>query len=152
MHAQVYDVSKFYDHPGGRVVFNFAGQDASDVFAVFHPGSAHELLRERFVGELAEEKGAAEPTRQQQFEREVRRLRAEFVKEKLFESRCAPTQSSPRSAEELARAERGARARAKGARVEQGGARGRMRRGRERVGWGGGGGKGGGEAKERSVG
>jgi len=34
--GKVYDVSKWDNHPGGRVLFSVAGTDATDSFRVFH--------------------------------------------------------------------------------------------------------------------
>ena len=50
---QVYDVSNWADrHPGGRVIYTYAGKDATDVFAGFHSPAAWAQLRPFYVGEL----------------------------------------------------------------------------------------------------
>lgn len=50
---QVYDVSGWADqHPGGRVIYTYAGKDATDVFAGFHSPASRALLRPLYVGEL----------------------------------------------------------------------------------------------------
>jgi cytochrome b involved in lipid metabolism len=33
---RVYDVSDWYEHPGGAVIFTHAGDDMTDIFAAFH--------------------------------------------------------------------------------------------------------------------
>jgi len=51
--SQVYDVSNWADqHPGGRVIYTYAGKDATDVFAGFHSPASWGLLRPLYVGEL----------------------------------------------------------------------------------------------------
>lgn len=51
--AQVYDVSNWaVQHPGGRVIYTYAGKDATDVFAGFHSPGAWALLKPLYVGEL----------------------------------------------------------------------------------------------------
>lgn len=50
---QVYDVSSWApEHPGGRVVYTYAGKDATDVFAGFHSPAAWAVLKPLYVGEL----------------------------------------------------------------------------------------------------
>ncbi|KAF5835722.1 delta 6 desaturase [Dunaliella salina] len=51
--GKVHDVSGF-DHPGGDVVFSYAGQDASEVFATMHKSQvvARKLLKAYCIGEL----------------------------------------------------------------------------------------------------
>lgn len=49
----MYDVSNWADqHPGGRVIYTYAGKDATDVFAGFHSAGAWALLKPLYVGEL----------------------------------------------------------------------------------------------------
>jgi Cytochrome b5-like Heme/Steroid binding domain len=51
--SQVYDVSSWApEHPGGRVVYTYAGKDATDVFAGFHSAAAWAVLKPLYVGEL----------------------------------------------------------------------------------------------------
>lgn len=51
--SQVYDVSSWApEHPGGRVVYTYAGKDATDVFAGFHSPAAWAVLKPLYVGEL----------------------------------------------------------------------------------------------------
>lgn len=50
---QVYDVTAFAkSHPGGRVIYEFAGRDATDVFSAFHSPAAWGMLRQHAVGRL----------------------------------------------------------------------------------------------------
>lgn len=47
-------------HPGGRVIYEFAGRDATDVFSAFHSPAAWGMLREHAVGRLqVSEQGGA---------------------------------------------------------------------------------------------
>ncbi len=51
--GKVYDVSGWAkQHAGGRVVYAFAGRDASDVFTSFHSPAAWKELSRRCIGEL----------------------------------------------------------------------------------------------------
>lgn len=51
--SQVYDVSNWADqHPGGRVIYTYAGKDATDVFAGFHSPSSWLRLKQLYVGDL----------------------------------------------------------------------------------------------------
>lgn len=53
--AQVYDVTEFgRQHPGGNVIYKFAGRDATDVFSAFHSPAAWSTLRTCIVGTVAE--------------------------------------------------------------------------------------------------
>jgi cytochrome b involved in lipid metabolism len=44
-------VSNWYDHPGGSVIFTHAGDDFTDIFAAFHPPSANDALEAFYIGE-----------------------------------------------------------------------------------------------------
>jgi fatty acid desaturase len=56
INGKVYDVSSWApEHPGGRVVYTYAGKDATDVFAGFHSPAAWAVLKPLYVGELLEE-------------------------------------------------------------------------------------------------
>ncbi len=56
---QVYDVTYFaQQHPGGRVIYTYAGKDATDVFAGFHSPASWALLKPLYVGELDEVAGS----------------------------------------------------------------------------------------------
>ncbi|XP_045603757.1 cytochrome b5 isoform X2 [Procambarus clarkii] len=58
IHDKVYDVTKFLDeHPGGEeVLLEQAGTDATEGFEdVGHSTDAREMMKEYYIGELAEE-------------------------------------------------------------------------------------------------
>lgn len=89
--GKVYDVSGYNDHPGGSVIFTHAGDDATDIFAAFHPGSAHKELEKFYIGDLDESvipKGLYankfKPAEQKAFEAGYRRLRDELIKMGMF--------------------------------------------------------------------
>lgn len=53
--AQVYDVTLFgRHHPGGNVIYKFAGRDATDAFSAFHSPTAWSMMRSYAVGTLDE--------------------------------------------------------------------------------------------------
>lgn len=74
------DVSDWAEHPGGRVVFTVAGQDATDVFRGFHSPAAWEHLATRQIGTVA-------PAESSAFDKEVLELRKEFRKNGWFNAR-----------------------------------------------------------------
>lgn len=52
--GKVYDVTDFApQHPGGRVIYTYAGKDATDVFTAFHEGFTWSQLSQYQVGNLA---------------------------------------------------------------------------------------------------
>lgn len=55
--GKVYDVHDFIAvHPGGNVIkTHLNGEDATNVFAAFHPASAYETLADYYVGDLVED-------------------------------------------------------------------------------------------------
>jgi hypothetical protein len=64
---QVYDISTWTDHPGGRVILSAAGQDATDTYRAFHSLRADGMLKKelesRVVGVLEEPAAAAAPAK-----------------------------------------------------------------------------------------
>lgn len=52
IHNKVYDITNFNAHPGGSVMYTHAGTDATDVFAIFHPAHAFQLLKQFYIGEV----------------------------------------------------------------------------------------------------
>jgi acyl-lipid Delta6-acetylenase / acyl-lipid (9-3)-desaturase len=78
----VYDVSKWKDHPGGRVIYTNAGQDATAVFTSFHSKAAWAALEPFYVGECKETVGVDNA-----FEREMRGLVKEMHRQGLYKSR-----------------------------------------------------------------
>lgn len=95
----VYDVSNFTDHPGGTVIFSMAGDDCTDIFNAFHPGSIHKesfIMKKYEIGALddtvdetvkqSQYKNKFDPARQKQFEENYRKLRKELILEGMFNS------------------------------------------------------------------
>lgn len=81
--GKVYDVSNWSSHPGGRVIYTHAGQDATGAFVGFHSGAAHAELERFCVGACPEMAGAAEGEKAA-FEAEVRALMPEIHRRGLF--------------------------------------------------------------------
>lgn len=54
IHGKVYDVTEWlHKHPGGDLpVLNLGGQDVTDAFIAYHPGSAWKLLDQFLIGSL----------------------------------------------------------------------------------------------------
>ena len=78
--GKVYDVTAWApSHPGGAVIYTYAGKDATDVFSAFHAPASWLLLRELCVGECPD---APADTLLADF----RALRAQMTAERLFES------------------------------------------------------------------
>ena len=91
--GKVYDVSNWHDHPGGAVIFTHGGDDFTDIFAAFHPPSAHKHLQQFYVGELDDSVVPQRPNhngfsvqRQKDFEKGYRDLRAKMLAAGLFKS------------------------------------------------------------------
>jgi hypothetical protein len=78
----VYDVSRWKSHPGGRVIYTHAGQDATSVFTGFHSGAAWSTLEPYCIGECDQAVGVDNA-----FERDVRALVPEMHRRKLFSAR-----------------------------------------------------------------
>lgn len=56
--GRVYDVTDFaVSHPGGPIIYKFAGVDASDQFAAFHRPRVYGRLPQFLVGEVIEDEG-----------------------------------------------------------------------------------------------
>jgi fatty acid desaturase/predicted heme/steroid binding protein len=89
--GKVYDVSNWYDHPGGSVIFTHAGDDATDIFAAFHPPSSLRTLENFLIGELDENEvpedlyaNKFDYDKQKKFEKGYRELRAKILAAGLF--------------------------------------------------------------------
>jgi cytochrome b involved in lipid metabolism len=53
LHGKVYDVTKFATvHPGGNIIYEYAGRDATDEFDAFHLPRVQRRLPAYFIGEL----------------------------------------------------------------------------------------------------
>lgn len=78
--GKVYDVTHWMkDHPGGDLpLLSLAGQDVTDAFIAYHPGTAWAHLDRFFIGRLVD-------YRVSEVSRDYRRLVAEFSKSGLFE-------------------------------------------------------------------
>lgn len=82
--GNVYDVSNWVDHPGGRIIFTHAGMDCTDTFNAFHPVSAKATMDPFLVGQLAEEDVKMTPA-----ERDYRAMRARVKRDGLTEASTA---------------------------------------------------------------
>jgi acyl-lipid Delta6-acetylenase / acyl-lipid (9-3)-desaturase len=76
---------------GGSVIFTHAGDDCTDIFAAFHPGSALKELQKYEIGDLdesikpsAESRVIVKSQQQKDFEKGYRDLRAKMVTMGLF--------------------------------------------------------------------
>ncbi|XP_058096103.1 acyl-lipid (9-3)-desaturase [Magnolia sinica] len=80
--GKVYDVTKWAkDHPGGDLpLLNLAGQDVTDAFVAYHPGSAWQYLDRFFIGHLQDYSVS-------DVSKDYRRLVSEFSKLGLFEKK-----------------------------------------------------------------
>ncbi|KAJ4952385.1 hypothetical protein NE237_029217 [Protea cynaroides] len=77
--GKVYDVSNWgKDHPGGELpLLSLAGQDVTDAFVAFHPGSAWQYLDRFYVGHLKDYQVS-------KVSEDYRRLVSEFLKLGLY--------------------------------------------------------------------
>jgi len=83
---KVYDVSNWFEHPGGSVIFTHAGDDMTDIFAAFHaPGSAS-LMRKFYVGDLIVDSIPNKNATQIAFEKGYRDLRSKLIVAGMFKS------------------------------------------------------------------
>ncbi|KAK8693573.1 hypothetical protein V6N13_071150 [Hibiscus sabdariffa] len=81
--GKVYNVSDWAkEHPGGEIpLLNLAGQDVTDAFIAYHPGTAWKHLDKFFTGYYLEDFEVSEVSR------DYRRLVSEFVKTGLFKKK-----------------------------------------------------------------
>ncbi|OAY62226.1 delta(8)-fatty-acid desaturase 1 [Manihot esculenta] len=81
--GKVYDVSDWVkEHPGGDTpLLNLAGQDVTDAFIAYHPGTAWKYLDKLFTGYYLEDFKVSEVSK------DYRRLYSEFAKLGLFEKK-----------------------------------------------------------------
>ena len=62
LHGDVFDITRFHEsHPGGKIILDYAGKDASDVFELFHPPHVAKRLSSMRLGPLARS-GEAKPS------------------------------------------------------------------------------------------
>jgi len=85
-HNKVYDVSNWYDHPGGAVIFTHSGDDMTDIFTAFHAPGSEKMIRKFYIGDLILESVTHKDQRQIDFEKGYRDLRVKLVKLGLFKS------------------------------------------------------------------
>ncbi|PIA34432.1 hypothetical protein AQUCO_03700001v1 [Aquilegia coerulea] len=80
--GKIYDVSEWIkDHPGGEApLLNLAGQDVTDAFVAFHPGSAWKYLDKFFIGYLKDYTIS-------EVSKDYRKLVAEFSKAGLYDKK-----------------------------------------------------------------
>lgn len=81
---KVYDVSDWYEHPGGSVIFTHAGDDMTDIFAAFHAPGSHSLMKKFYIGDLIPESVTYKDDRQRAFEKGYRDLRSKLVMMGMF--------------------------------------------------------------------
>ncbi|KAL0394170.1 UNVERIFIED_CONTAM: Acyl-lipid (9-3)-desaturase [Sesamum latifolium] len=81
--GKVYDVSEWVNHhPGGELpLLNLAGQDATDAFVAYHPGTAWQFLDKCFNGFYLKDYSVSEVSK------DYRKLVYEFSKMGLFEKK-----------------------------------------------------------------
>ncbi|XP_071917829.1 acyl-lipid (9-3)-desaturase-like isoform X2 [Coffea arabica] len=81
--GKIYDVSDWVkDHPGGAFpLLNLSGQDATDAFVAFHPGTAWKFLDKFFNGFYLKDHSVSEVSK------DYRKLVYEFNKMGLFEQK-----------------------------------------------------------------
>ncbi len=80
---KVYDVSDWYEHPGGAVIFTHAGDDMTDIFAAFHATGSMKAMKPFLKGELIPE-SEGKDEKQRAFEAGYRELRTQLIKMGMF--------------------------------------------------------------------
>jgi len=83
---KVYDVSNWYEHPGGAVIFTHAGDDMTDIFAAFHASGSHNLIKKFYIGDLVVESVLHKDQRQRDFEKGYRELRNRLIAMGFFKA------------------------------------------------------------------
>ena len=77
-------MSKWKSHPGGRVIYTHAGQDASSVFSSFHSKESWGFLQQYCIGDCSESLNSTDKP----FERDVRALFPKMREAGVFTARC----------------------------------------------------------------
>jgi acyl-lipid Delta6-acetylenase / acyl-lipid (9-3)-desaturase len=85
-HNKVYDVSNWYQHPGGAVIFTHAGDDMTDIFAAFHAAGSSSLIKKFYIGDLIVESVDHKDAQQHAFEEGYRELRQQLIELGAFTS------------------------------------------------------------------
>jgi len=83
---KVFDVSDWYEHPGGAVIFTHAGDDMTDIFAAFHAQGSHAHMEQFYIGDLIPESVTHKDQKQLEFEKGYRNLRAKLITMGMFKS------------------------------------------------------------------
>jgi len=83
---KVYDVSNWYNHPGGAVIFTHSGDDMTDIFAAFHAKGSMKAMNQFYIGDLIPETVQHKDKKQLEFEQAYRKLRVQLIKMGMFES------------------------------------------------------------------
>jgi len=83
---KVYDISDWYEHPGGAVLFTHAGDDMTDIFASFHARGSQNMIKKFYIGDLVPET-TDKDDHQLAFEEGYRKLRNDMIKIGLFKAR-----------------------------------------------------------------
>lgn len=83
---KVYDVSNWYNHPGGAVIFTHSGDDMTDIFAAFHAKGSMKAMAQFYIGDLIPESVEHKDERQIKFEQAYRKLRMQLIQMGMFES------------------------------------------------------------------
>ncbi|KAK7812522.1 delta(8)-fatty-acid desaturase [Quercus suber] len=81
--GKIYDVSDWAkDHPGGEPpLLNLSGQDATDAFVAYHPGTAYQYLDKFFTGYYLQDYSVSEVSK------DYRKLVSEFTQMGLFDKK-----------------------------------------------------------------
>lgn len=81
--GKIYNVTDWANHhPGGDTpLLNLAGQDVTDAYVAYHPGSAYQYLRKFFTGYHLKDYKVSETSK------DYRKLLSEFTKMGLFEKK-----------------------------------------------------------------
>jgi len=80
---KVYDITNFaHSHPGGKVIYYYRGEDATDVVYSFHPDleKTKKFMKNLYIGELSEADKKARPAVVTEF----RQLREQLRKENKY--------------------------------------------------------------------
>lgn len=83
---KVYDVSDWYEHPGGAVIFTHAGDDMTDIFAAFHAKGSMKAMKPFLIGDLIPESVEHKDQKQRDFEKGYRNLRQKLIMMGMFDS------------------------------------------------------------------
>jgi len=84
-HNKVYDVSNWLEHPGGTVIFTHAGDDMTDIFAMFHAAGSHNMIKKFYIGDL-DVPTRGEDDQQIAFKEGYRNLLKQLIEMGMFKS------------------------------------------------------------------